>query len=120
MCCQAPNRCAREGTLDGGNVPGKGNVCCPPNRQAPNNGPCCPPGSTAYKDGYRVGLGVPAACCPNDRRCGDECLARAPGAGVNEECCGGTPRNIASDPSNCGACGNQCAPGQGCYDGVCA
>jgi hypothetical protein len=119
LCCQAPNGCAREGDLNGANVPGRGNVCCPPARQAADHGACCPPGSTAHKVSL-VGVGIPLACCPNDRFCGDTCLARAPGSGVDERCCDGIPRNVASDPANCGACGNQCAAGQGCFSGVCA
>lgn len=120
VCCQSPSECARVGTLDGTNVPGKGHVCCPPSRQSPGNGACCPPGSTAHPGGNGiVAVGVPLGCCPNDRLCNGRCLARAPGSGVDERCCGGTPRNVASDPANCGACGNVCPSGQGCFSGVC-
>ena len=118
VCCQSPSNCAREGDLEGANVPGGGTICCPPSRQAPNSA-CCPPGSTAHKV-LKVGVGIPLACCPNDRFCGEECMARAPGAGVFEQCCDGVPRNTHSDPRNCGACGNVCAEGQGCFSGICA
>jgi hypothetical protein len=39
-------------------------------------------------------------------------------AGLAE--CGGSCRDLATDPMHCGACGNVCARGQGCAAGVCA
>jgi hypothetical protein len=33
--------------------------------------------------------------------------------------CGNSCADLASDPRNCGTCGNQCAPGQSCQSGAC-
>lgn len=34
-------------------------------------------------------------------------------------CCGTACVNQKTDPDNCGECGNQCKPGQGCTNGTC-
>lgn len=33
--------------------------------------------------------------------------------------CGKKCRNVQSDAANCGACGNRCGSGEGCYEGLC-
>lgn len=50
-------------------------------------------------------------------RCGFACVG-----GLNDcdrEAANGCESNPATDPMNCGACGNQCADGMPCYDGRC-
>src|SRR5262245_27653151 len=44
----------------------------------------------------------PPGACPGATLCGDHCT------------------NIASDPDNCGKCGNACAAGEVCSVGLCA
>lgn len=34
-------------------------------------------------------------------------------------CCGASCKNLDTDPTNCGSCGNQCAQGETCKQGVC-
>jgi len=65
--------------------------------------------------------------CSTDTDCasGTVCLdgvCASPGAtcAAGETECGGTCVDLASDPSNCGACGSACAAGATCGSGVCA
>lgn len=71
---------------------------------------CCGSGTTCIKSADMD------FCCPTQLACGDQCCS--PGSA----CCGlplGGCTDLTSDPSNCGACGNQCPAGQPCQHGIC-
>jgi len=51
--------------------------------------------------------------------CGEETNGGAPVCGADEVACGASCARLADDPRNCGACGNQCAPGAWCRNGAC-
>jgi hypothetical protein len=67
----------------------------------------------------------PAACCPPDKECCPDdprgCCPRRDCAVGQELCAGSCVNSVAFrfDRNNCGRCGNTCAPGEWCCNGVC-
>lgn len=51
-------------------------------------------------------------------RCGDGICSQNENC-KSDKCCNGETKDLNSDTSNCGACGNKCASGTNCVDGVC-
>lgn len=47
-------------------------------------------------------------------------VCTAPGCPTGQTACSGTCKNLQTDNSNCGACGNICASNQTCTSGTCA
>ena len=50
-------------------------------------------------------------------RCGSRCNAEF--GDCNRDLSDGCEINLSKDPQNCGSCGNACATGQACIDGIC-
>jgi hypothetical protein len=83
------------------------------------NTPCVPPPSADPR--WICG---PDVTPPNTKfRCGSSsCQLRCNGGfqDCNSDFCGdGCEVDVRTDPLNCGACGNACAPGQVCWAGTC-
>lgn len=73
----------------------KNRRCRCPKGQKPCRKRCCPKGKIC------VGGQCRNPCLPGQVRCGTTC------------------RNLTSDPQACGSCGNACAAGQTCGNGLC-
>jgi hypothetical protein len=71
--------------------------------------------------GIGVFAGVEAKKCKgNKRKCGKKCISKKKCCGGcgEQTCCKGKCVDLATNPGNCGLCGNACASGE-CVHGVC-
>ena len=97
------------------------------------NGVCCPEGETCCNGSCtntnwdEDNCGSCGNTCKSGQTCKQgKCENRKCGGsgGVScppdqPDCCNDQCVNTSSDPSNCGACGNRCKPGQTCKQGKC-
>jgi hypothetical protein len=132
-CCAEPNECVRElPPTIGGLTASSLRVCCPPERQVPEdeNHPtvnaCCAPGQVSLGGKLLVGSGVQGHCCNAAQICGSgknitccQTFSEAIGTDLNETCCSGVCFQLQYSDQNCGACGKACPGGQRCQKGVC-
>jgi hypothetical protein len=71
--------------------------------------------------GTGVFAGVEAKKCKgNKRKCGKKCISKKKCCGGcgEQTCCKGKCVDLATNPGNCGLCGNACASGE-CVHGAC-
>lgn len=127
-CCRKPNRCTQQlPPTIGGITAASPYVCCPPERQVPGAEIlCCAPGQVSLGGKVLAGSGIQGLCCKRSQICGSGndvtcCQTFSPliGTDLNQTCCSGKCVTLNYDPSNCGACGRACPPGQRCARGVC-
>lgn len=84
---------------------------CPPDAFEPPTHLCGPSQNVCAEDSYCSGTDwgcPPNPPKPDNTPCRDGAV-----------CCGAVCSDLGSDPSNCGACGNVCGGGQGCFAGTC-
>lgn len=103
-------------------------IACRPGETCTNHQCVCPEGY-GICDGACVELGTRSHCSSNCQPCqaGFECKKYLQSGTCMQDCpygylsCGdGSCKYVKIDPANCGACGNACAAGQFCVNGICS
>lgn len=141
--CTGTNRCFQTYTCQAGVCTGSNPVVCTPSDQCHVAGTCAPETGTCSNpsapDGtpceginpcFRTytcqsGICTPSnpVQCPECQHCNFQtgtCTPIENGTACSSgTCCNGTCVNLATDPSNCGRCGNVCLEGQTCCSGTC-
>jgi hypothetical protein len=66
-----------------------------------------------------VGQAACSGACKNLQTDNSHCGACGNPCGAGQTCCSGVCKNLNSDENNCGTCGNSCGAGLTCCSGVC-